>query len=292
MRPAPLRVAAAAIAVSFALGLSACSAPAAETPVVEGLPDDSPTIDRVISAGELVVGTPDDMPGFNLLDPISGEYTGFEARLAELLSERILGETSVRHVAVTTDTREALIQNGTVDAVLSTYQITSERLEKIDFAGPDLLLGTGIVSAEALDLDEVTDLSELADLRLITTAGAAADLLTQAVPGAEIIVFDSVVSCVQALMDGRGDVFINNEATAIAVLSLVDGVKIVPNTLPLSSFGIGVSKDDPAFTHFVNAFLEEIIEDGTWAEIWEEEITPITGKPAPAAPVVGDLGLE
>lgn len=285
------RSAAAAGTIAIALAMSACASSTPEAEGVTGLPEDSPTIDRILDAGEFVVGTPDDMPGFNQLDPISGEYTGFEARLAELLSERILGEVSVRHVAVTTDTREALIMNNTVDAVMSTYQITEERLESIDFAGPSLLLGTGIVANESLEIEPVEALSDLGDLRLITTAGAAADLLAAELPDAQILTFDSAVSSVQALMDGRGDVFINNEATAIAVLASTEGLKIVENTLPLSSFGIGTSKDDPAFTAFVNEFLEEIISDGTWTEIWEEEVSPITGEPAPTPPVVGELGL-
>ncbi|SHN46328.1 transporter substrate-binding domain-containing protein [Cryptosporangium aurantiacum] len=289
-----LRILATAVLLAVTAALTGCSSSDDTAPAAAraDLPDGSPTLERIVKAGELVVGTPDDMPGFNLLDPITGKYTGFEADLAAELAEHILGAPKVKHVAITTDTREALIVNNTVDAVLSTYQITAARLERINFAGPDLLLGTGIVARKDFEMATVTALPQLAKVRVITTAGAAADILKAEVPGAELVVFDSAVACVRALEDGRGDVFVNNEATAIAVLAEHKNLKIVPNTLPDASFGIGVSKSDPVFTKFVNDFLTAAIADGTWKKLWEKNVTPITGEPAPKPPVVGDLGLE
>jgi glutamate transport system substrate-binding protein len=248
-----------------------------------------PVLDRIQDDGELVVGMPEDLKGFAFLDPLSGEYTGFEADLAAMLAD-YLGAPEVRHVTVTADTRESLLQNGTVDVVLSTYQITEPRLEKIDFAGPHMQLGTALISTKDWE-GEIATAADLDGLDVITTAGAAADYLGTAAPGANPIVFDSLSACLQALKDGRGDVFLNNTAVAIGLVA-DDEELVLAGSFDAALFGIGTSKDDPAFTGVVNEFLEQIEADGQWAEAWERNVGVITGEPAPTPPTVGKLFLD
>jgi len=294
------RVLVAATAACSALLLAACASggesiadadDAGSTAVAqrEELPS-GPVLDRIQRDGELVVGMPEDLKGFAFLDPISGEYTGFEADLASMLAEYLLGEPSVRHVTVTADTRESLLQNGTVDVVLSTYQITEPRLEKIDFAGPHMQLGTALISTADWE-GEIETADDLSGLDVITTAGAAADYLGTAAPGANPVVFDSLSACIQALKDGRGDVFLNNTAVAIGLVA-DDEDLVLAGSFDAALFGIGTSKDDPAFTEVVNEFLEQIEADGQWADAWDRNVGVITGEPAPTPPAVGTLFLD
>jgi glutamate transport system substrate-binding protein len=251
----------------------------------------SPVLDRIGENGKLVVGTPEDVNGFNFLNPLTGEYTGFEADLAQMLARYILGEPKVEHVTVTTDTREALLQNGTVDAVLSTYQITPERLAKIDFAGPHMELGTGIVKLAGSDL-EIREPADLAGKRVITTAGAAADFLARFAPDAQPVIFDSLQSCVLALQDGRGDVLLNNEAVTIGLVAENENLVLVDGSFEPALFGIGTSQSDPVFTEVVNDFLIEIERDGLWEQAWDHNVGSITGRPAPEPPAVGQFTLN
>lgn len=297
----PSRVLAIAAAVSGALLLAACASSEASVPGSESASEapsvaqradlpSGPVLDRIQQDGELVVGMPEDLKGFAFLDPISGEYTGFEADLAAMLAEYLLGEASVRHVTVTADTRESLLQNGTVDVVLSTYQITEPRLEKIDFAGPHMELGTALISTTDWD-GEIASAEDLAGLDVITTAGAAADYLGSAAPEANPVVFDSLSACIQALKDGRGDVFLNNTAVAIGLVADDDEL-VLAGSFDAALFGIGTSKEDPAFTEVVNDFLEQIEADGQWEEAWDRNVGVITGEPAPTPPAVGTLFLD
>ncbi|WP_308796779.1 transporter substrate-binding domain-containing protein [Agromyces silvae] len=300
MHRTPRVLVAAAAAACTTLLLAACASggesladepEGASTSVAqrEDLPS-GPVLDRIQNDGELVVGMPEDLKGFAFLDPISGEYTGFEADLASMLAEYLLGEASVRHVTVTADTRESLLQNGTVDVVLSTYQITEPRLEKIDFAGPHMELGTALISTPDWD-GEIATADDLAGLKVITTAGAAADYLGTAAPDATPVVFDSLSACIQALKDGRGDVFLNNTAVAIGLVADDDEL-VLAGSFDAALFGIGTSKEDPAFTEVVNDFLEQIEADGQWEQAWDRNVGVITGEPAPTPPAVGTLFLD
>ena len=69
------------------------------------------------------------------------------------------GDNTVELVVTTVDTRETLIQNGTVDAVFATYTITPARAKKVAFAGPYYNSGAAImVKADDDDIKSVKDL--------------------------------------------------------------------------------------------------------------------------------------
>ena len=57
---------------------------------------------------------------FSLLNEKDGQTRGFDAGIAQLLSNYILGENKVEITQVTSDTRESVLQNGQVDAVFAT----------------------------------------------------------------------------------------------------------------------------------------------------------------------------
>jgi glutamate transport system substrate-binding protein len=96
---------------------------------------------------------------------------------------------------------------------------------------------------------------------------------------------------VQALKDGRGDVFLNNTAVAIGLIADDDELTLA-GSFDAALFGIGTSKEDPAFTKTVNEFLEQIEADGQWAAAWDRNVGVITGEPAPTPPAVGTLFLD
>ena len=61
---------------------------------------------------------------------------------------------------VTSDTRETVLVNGTVKAVVATYTITPERAKKIDFAGPYYASSQAIlVKADNQDITGVDTLT-------------------------------------------------------------------------------------------------------------------------------------
>ena len=97
---------------------------------------DCPEVKAIQERGVFKVGVKEDVVGFSVKDPLTGEYKGFEDSLAELIAKDIGADVEVEYTGVTAATRGALIDSGDLDAVLATFTITPERKQTWDFTTP------------------------------------------------------------------------------------------------------------------------------------------------------------
>ena len=100
----------------------------------------SPWAASVKQAKKLVTGGTKTSEVFSWEDSKTKKISGFDAAIAQALARYIIGGDDARSLLevqqVTSETRETVLTNGTVKAVIATYTITPERAKKIDFAGP------------------------------------------------------------------------------------------------------------------------------------------------------------
>ena len=115
----------------------------------------------VKDAGVFKIGGVQTSTLFSLLNEKDGQTRGFDAGIAQLLSNYILGENKVEITQVTSDTRESVLQNGQVDAVFATYTITDERKKLVSFAGPYYYTQQAILVLA--DNDNIKSVDDLAD---------------------------------------------------------------------------------------------------------------------------------
>ena len=94
---------------------------------VQAATSDIPAIKEILDRGVLRVGVKNDVVGFSVKDPLSGEYKGFEDSLALLIAKEISEDLEVEFTAVTAATRSALIDSGDLDCVLATFTITGNK---------------------------------------------------------------------------------------------------------------------------------------------------------------------
>lgn len=88
-------------------------------------------IDAIKDRGYLKVGVKNDVVGFSFQDPLSGEYSGYEDTLAEMIADSL--GVDVEFTAVTAATRGELVDSGDLDIALATFTITPERVKHWDF---------------------------------------------------------------------------------------------------------------------------------------------------------------
>lgn len=258
-----------------------------KAPVGKDLPS-TPTLERIRKNGRLTAGTSDTDPGFSEKNPLNGKYEGFEADVTAMLAKYLLGKPEVKHVSINADTREALLQNATVDAIVSTYKVTPERERKVAFGGPYMNLGQGV-----LVRDGTKDITKAADLdgrKVITTAGPAVESLKKVAPKAKPVIFQTISQCLQALRDGRGDAFVNNQAVVVARAQKDKELSMLPFTFGAAPYGVGLPKNDPEFKKVVDDFFRDIIEKGLWKKAWENNVTPLTKQAAPKPPTINGAG--
>ena len=230
---------------------------------------------------------------FSLASTTGGQPTGFDAGITQLLAKYILGEggeEKVDYVDTTVETRETMVQNGTVDCVIATYSITPERLEVIDFAGPYYLSGTAI-QVRAEDKDSISGPEDLSGLNLVTQANstgiqAIEDNVTD--PG-DVQTLPDNESCVAALKQGRADAYVLDQGVLLGNSAADEDVVVVGEPFVDDPYGIGLSKEAEGALDFCNTFLQEIIDSGSWEALWTATIGEVVDGEAPTPPTPGDL---
>ncbi len=88
-------------------------------------------VQAIVNAGVLKVGVKDAVEGFGYEDTLTGERSGLEIDLANMIAD-YLG-VDVEFTTVTAATRTELLDNGGINCVLATFTITDERKESWDF---------------------------------------------------------------------------------------------------------------------------------------------------------------
>ncbi|GHH47818.1 glutamate ABC transporter substrate-binding protein [Lentzea cavernae] len=256
-----------------------------KAPVYAGQVTPGSAVDRIRKRGELLIGGSQDAPLLSQLDPVSGELTGFDAYLGKLLAQYVLGKPSTDLLTATSETREPLLANGTVDVIVQTYTITPQRAERVSFAGPYYRSGQSIaVPKGSTGITKPADLAGKTVIVGANTPGVKA--VRDVAPTAEVLEFGSDPECLTALKQGRGDAYVQDQAILVADASKDADLRLVGEPFTEDLYGIGIKHGDAEFTKFVNDWLREIGKSGLWQEVWKQTIgTVVTGE-APAPPAI------
>lgn len=239
------------------------------------------------TAGTFKMGGVQTSTLFSLLNEKDNRLRGFDAGLAQLLVRYILGdETKFDLTKVTSDTRESVLTNAQVDAVFATYSITDKRKELISFAGPYYTSQQGILVAASNTT--INSLDDLADKNVAAQSGSTGpSILAEYAPKAKVQEFTTDEEARTALEQGRVDAYVIDRTMLMSSVVKNPGkYKIVGDPFgPEDKYGIGMPKDSDG-VDFVNAFLKEIEDNGTWSKLWKLTIgdrTGVTTVPEPPA---------
>lgn len=143
----------------------------------------SADVQAIVDRGVLKVGVKNAVKGFSFQDTLTGEYTGLEDSLAEMIAEHL--GVDVEFTTVTAATRGELLDSGDIDCVLATFTITDERRKSWDFSTPYY---TDYVSVLVEDASGIKELADLKDKVVGVSSGStSARALVQAMIEAGVI---------------------------------------------------------------------------------------------------------
>ena len=260
------------------------AAPTADASTVDG----NAWAKKIKDRGQLLTGGSDSGPLFSMKDPSTGKITGFDAGMAQMLSHYITGKPDgpISLTVTTVDTRETVIENGTVDTVIATYSITPQRAKKVAFAGPYYRSGDGVMVKA--DNTDITGVKDLGGKNVVTQQGSTtADRIKQVAPDAKVTLLPDDAQCLQALKTGRADAYVIDESILVSNASADKTLKVVGEPFSNDFYGIGVTRDDPQAKAFVNAWLEKVFADGSWAKMWKATVGTVVTGDAPQPPKIG-----
>ena len=248
----------------------------------------------VKEAGVLRVGGTRTSFLFSQLDETDESLRGFDAGLYQLLTRYILGDESKYELTqVDSSTRESVLQSDQVDVVFATYSITPARQEVISFAGPYYTSQQAVLVKAGND--EIGGVDDLAGKIVATQAGSTGpSILEEYAPEATVQEFETDIEARTALEQSRVDAYVTDYTLLLnAIVKNPDAYAIAGDVFgPEDNYGVGLPLDSDG-VDFVNDFLSQLVEDGTWAELWQVTLGDRTGiSEAPEAPVIGVEAAE
>lgn len=232
----------------------------------------SPALDRIVARDRLIVAA-QEAPGLVERTPATGDVTGFDVALLELVA-RDLGVDPDRtsYKPLTGDSRAAALQRGEADVVAGGYEVPPEA--PVTVAGPYLVLPQRLAVPPG---STVTGLDSLGDRQVCAVEGSAAAESLAPRLGDALVTRGSVGSCMNILNTRVVAVAADEAALAESELTAVGRPQ------GETRYGFGLPPGDDVLRDRVQSVLRRAVEDGTWARLYAQYL----GTPVPAPPPIG-----
>ena len=238
----------------------------------------------LVTDGTLTVGS--DIPYKPFEFEEGGKLTGFDVEIVRGIAEKIgLSNTDADWLSVDFGTIFQQLQSGTsfdvVAAAVTGYalegspasKLVAERTSLIDFTIPyyPSLQSVAINTAEGTEIKGVDSLPDGARVG-VQAATTGAFYAQENLTGAEIVEFEKAPEMYQQLEAGQLDAVFND--LPVSLQFFADNpettIKVVEQVETGEEYAIAVSKENTELKEAMNAALEEMFEDGSYAEIFKK----------------------
>jgi ABC-type amino acid transport substrate-binding protein len=237
----------------------------------------SPAVDRISQRGRLIVAI-QDVPGLAQRSAKSGDYTGFDVALVQLIAHDLgVDPARTSFKPMPAGIREGALGRGEVDLVVGGYEISAKPRTNVAVAGPYLVRGLQVAVPAT---SRVIDLNSLGHGTVCVPNGSSAAAALTA-RGIAVQTRASLADCVD-LLGGRIEAIAEDQATVAAVLSQMHGtLRMLGEPVGTIEYGIGLAPGDPVLHDRITAVLRQAIDDGTWSRLYAQYL----GSPVPRPPV-------
>lgn len=197
----------------------------------------------------------------------NGELKGFDIDLINAIGK--VENFQIKFESLPFDGIIPALRTSTVDAAISAMTITSERQQVVSFSRPYFKAGLAI--AVRTENSDITDIGSLQGKSIAVHIGTTGANKAREVPDAKISTFDSAPLALQELQNGNVDAVINDAPVTLHAIEsgTLQGVKVVGELLTEEFYGIATPKNSQNLDT-INEGLELIIENGTYAQIYQK----------------------
>ena len=209
-----------------------------------------------------VVGTNAEYPPFEYVE--NGEIAGFDAEIIKEAAKRMGIE--YKWLNTNFDGLIPALQTKKVDIVIAGMSVTPEREKAVNFSVPYLTSNVAIVTNSKNPIKDMNDLSGKSyGVELGTTKEASA----RKIDGAEVVPFSSTTGALVALKSGKIDGMVLDESVSSKYIEKNPELVLV-GVMEGEPKAAAFNKDDKELMENFNKVLEEMITDGTVAELREK----------------------
>jgi polar amino acid transport system substrate-binding protein len=228
-------------------------------------PEDGTTL-TTLEEGKLLMGSDTTYPPFESINE-AGDPEGFDVDIAMEIADRLGLELEV--VTTAWDGIIPGLKSDKYDMIMSAMTITPEREEEIDFSDPYIDSNQSIAVKEGTtDIATAEDLvGKVVGVQVDTTGQFTAEEIEGI---AEIRKYDTILLAFQDLELGRIDAIMNDFPVNSYLSNTRGGTEVVAVIETDEQYGIGIRKGNDALKDAVDNALMEMMEDGTYDEIYEK----------------------
>jgi ABC-type amino acid transport substrate-binding protein len=240
-----------------------------EAPTDQGSPSPAGPAFETLKEGTLQVGSCLDYKPFEFIE--GGDEKGFDVDLSEAIAEEL--GVQVEWVRADFDTIFTAVAANQFDMVAAASTITEERDQVVDFSDPYYNARQSL----AVNTDKSPDVASTDDIGEGDTIGvqkgttgrdwAKENLEPQ---GAQLRTYTSITDAFRDLEAGRITGIVNDEPSSQEIVKDLTGVEVVEAIDTGEHYGFAFSPDNPELRDAVNEALATLIEDGTYAQIFEQ----------------------
>lgn len=234
-------------------------------------------VPEIVKRGRIIVGVDQSLNLLSFRDSTTGELAGFEVSLAQEIARDIFGNpNAVEFRYVGSTERIDALKNGTVDVVLRTMTVNSERKAEVSFSAPYLTSRAGIlvVSSSTLGTSETTS-NELDHKRIcVSRASTTEEMLRRIAPNSTLLLVGSWSDCLVAIQNNQAEVVVADDTILAGINDQDPATAIVERGLSTEQYAAGVARHNTGLVRQINATLERLREDGTWQSLYDVWFSP------------------
>ena len=196
------------------------------------------------------------------------KFTGFDIELSRkvvsYLNKTYNVNLEIEFTEIDWNSKEALLENGTIDLVWNGMTITPARSEEMCISVP-YLYNNQVAVVRAVDAAKYTDVASMAQANVGAEAGSAGEGVIRAQNiGGEYVVAPSQLEALIALDNGTTDVAVIDSVMAgyyTSTGAYKDSLVIVENlVLAQEEYGIAAKKGNEAFIGKINEALIALVD--------------------------------
>lgn len=212
--------------------------------------------------GEIVFGVLGTDEPNSFVDPKTREFIGYEVDLARAVASKLGVKPVFKQLSVAARIPE--LQQGHVDVLAASLTHNKEREAQVDFSLTVFVTGQKALVKKSSGIQNVP---ELAGKKVLTVKGGTqGPNILKAVPTAEVVTFESTQQAFQALQQGKGQAYVNDEASLLTDFAKLGAANkdylILPQNLSVEPLAFGIRKGETALKGVVDDSLRGLEKSG------------------------------
>ena len=233
-------------------------------------------LDDIKKKGEIVFGVLGTDEPNSFVDPKTREIVGYEVDIANAIAKKIGVKPVFKQLAVAARIPE--LQQGRVDILAASLTHNTEREAQIDFSLTTFVTGQKVLVKTTSGIKDVPD---LANKKVLTVKGGTQEPnVRKAVPTVEVVTFETTPQAFQALQQGKGAGYVNDEASLVNDYAKLGPAKkdytILPTSISVEPLALGLKKGEKNLKTVVDGVLRDLEKSGDADKLFVKWYGPAT----------------